>query len=155
MCITCIYVCVPCAYLVLWRPDERVRCSGTGIPDVSCLLSAGNQTQVSWRWLTVDNCGGRNLALSIPFGCLRVGRRQTGFPLAYLFSAFLDGSNEELTDCRREGTQTPSWLLRRHHFFFFFFVGVWLYQSLLCSNEWKHRPHWLSHGQCLTGQGPL
>lgn len=110
----------------------------------------GPKPRSAARWLTVNNS---ILAPSIPFCYLTVGRRKTGFPCIFI-SGFL-WWEQWRTDCRSGGTQTPFWLLRSHHFFFFFLVGVWLHQSSLCSNERKHRPHWLSPGECLTGQVPL
>lgn len=111
---------------------------GSQLLAVSWVL--GPKPRSAARWLTVKNS---NLAPSIPFCYLTVGRRKTGFPCIFI-SGFL---------CRSGGTQTPFWLLRSHHFLFF--VGVWLHQSSLCSHERKHRAHWLSPGECLTGHSSL
>lgn len=77
---------------------------GSQLLAVSWVL--GPKPRSAARWLTVKNS---NLAPSIPFCYLTVGRRKTGFPCIFI-SGFL---------CRSGGTQTPFWLLRSHHFLFF------------------------------------
>ena len=73
----------------------------------------GPKPRSAARWLTVNNS---NLALSIPFCYLTVGRRKTGFPC--IFISGFPWWEQWRTDCRSGGTQTPFWLLRSHHFFF-------------------------------------